>query len=874
VDYSIVIPVFNKAELTRNCLAKLRPSLEGAGEGEVIVIDNASTDHTQAVLAEFPWIRMIHNDRNLGFSGANNQGAREARGRMLVLLNNDTEPISKWLAPMLAQLADPGVGAVGARLLFADQRIQHAGVIVRPSLMGAAGFVPYHYLFRSPKEDPESLRRREFQIVTGACLATPRDLYLELGGLDEGYWNGYEDVDYCLKVGERGLRVVYEPEALLFHYESQSGTQRFRKTQANVQRLSERWRGRVRMDASRVYVDAGLTVGLTRARNGGLGTYTLRTMPVDVVVHGVTGDLDRPAFEASLGTNRTPLGRVAWPAPGTEIETVRSMMAVRGERQLAIVRSDAKLEPGWLDELLARVTGLSNAAAATFSDGIVNGSHVPLLATDARCVLLRLRSIPQHLELRPFDTLDGAVADLLLRCVDLQRGTIGAFAHAALGAPVSDESFEREHGMTIQSVANRDPVAIERRLQQRPPFNRGLVSIVMLSWNAPEYTTKALESIRAHTAEPYEVIIVDNGSKPETLAVLRTMDDPHVRIVYNKENRGFSGGNNDGIAHAGGEYVIILNNDVIVTPHWAEDLVDAFRRIPGLGISAPRSNRVVGDQQLPDATYSTEEQMFAYAADRRRAFSQRGYLTDRAIGFCWCIHRTVLDTIGALDERYDLGNFEDDDYCMRVRAAGYWIYVCDDVFIHHFGSRSFAANNVDYRATMEANWEKFANKWGFTGPLSEQGYQGRAVHDRGFDSSRHYIPFPPAQPRPIAVTLPPAKPAEDANIVFAIAVREEADWSAAAQFVKRFVTAFRAGDPVRLAIAAFGQPDALVIASRVEKIAEKAGSSGPQCADIDIADFENDAAWEIEKSPAWIDVCAVKDRSPSALRRLAAERSA
>lgn len=870
LDYSIIIPVFNKADLTRNCLTKLPASLEGAGEGEVIVIDNASSDHTQDVLAEFPWIKMIRNERNLGFSGANNQGAREARGRFLVLLNNDTEPISRWLAPMLEDAADPSVGAVGARLLFADQRIQHAGVVVRSSLLGAAGFIPYHYIFRGLKDDPEGLYRRDFQIVTGACLVTPRDLYLELGGLDEGFWNGYEDVDYCFKVRARGLRVVYEPDATLFHFESQSGSQRFRRTQANVQRLSERWKGRVQIDAPRIYANAGLTVGLTRARNGGLGTYTQRTSPVPVVIHGDTSSIDRVAFESSLETNRTPLGPVIWAEPGREVETVRGLMSVRGERHLALLRADTRVEPGWLDELLGRVASLSNTVAATFCDGIINGSHVPLLATDARCTLLRLRSIPQHVELAQFDTLDGAVADLLLRCVDMERVTIGAQPHAALGPATTDASFERAHGMALARVMDRDPAALEGRLRARPPFERGLISIVTLSWNAPEYTLQALASIRQYTADPYEVIVVDNGSKPETIAKLRTIDDPHVRIIYNERNRGFAGGNNDGIAEARGEYVIILNNDVIVTPNWAEDLVDAFRRIPGLGISAPRSNVVVGDQQLPDANYATHEDMTAYAAERRRDFARKGYLTDRAIGFCWCIHRTVLETVGALDEQYRLGNFEDDDYCLRVRAAGYWIYVCDDVFIHHFGSRSFAANGVDYRATMDENWTKFAKKWEFSGPLPANGYSGVTVHSRGFDATRHFIAFPKPG---LQAAESPERAAIDAATVFSVVVRDERDWSAVAQFAKRFAVAFRAGDSVGLSIGAFATPDALTIAARVEKILEKAGVASSACADIDIADMESEAEWEAQRTAAWIDIASVDDRSPSALRKLAAERT-
>ncbi len=205
MDYSIIIPVFNKAELTRNCLLTLRETLAGAGTGEVIDIDNASSDETPEMLAEFPWATVIRNERNLGFSGANNQGARIAKGRFLVLLNNDTQAFPGWLAAMLEVAKQPDVGIVGARLLFPDNTIQHAGVIVAGNLFGRSSFSPFHCSYRVPANDPQVMAPREYQIVTGACMATPRELYLELGGLDETYWNGYEDVDYCLKVRARGV---------------------------------------------------------------------------------------------------------------------------------------------------------------------------------------------------------------------------------------------------------------------------------------------------------------------------------------------------------------------------------------------------------------------------------------------------------------------------------------------------------------------------------------------------------------------------------------------------------------------------------------------------------------------------------------------
>ncbi|HKE37129.1 MAG TPA: glycosyltransferase family 2 protein, partial [Candidatus Baltobacteraceae bacterium] len=577
LDYSIVIPVFNKAELTRNCLATLQSTLAGAGEGEVIVVDNASSDETPEVLAAFPWIRLIRNERNLGFAAANNQGVAAASGRFMVLLNNDTVALPGWLSAMLAAAREDGVGAVGAKLLYPNDTFQHAGVVVSRAVFGRPSFTPFHYALGVPKDDRDANEPHDYEAVTGACLLTPRDVYLELGGLDEVYWNGYEDVDYCFKVRARGLRVVYEPKATLYHFESKSGIQRFRKLWWNISTLEDRWGESVPCDFPKRMVEDGRIVVLDR--QPGLTSFVIRPTPSTVaIVHG-EAPADAENFEKALRANRSPIDKIVWCSADSAVETVRAAMHVRGERYVALVASDARLEPGWLDELVAQTLTPENVAAATYAPELPCGENVASLATDARCTLLSLKRFPQHLSLGDFPTLGGAVADLLLQTIQLERGTRGVRSPIASLPPVAgDPLFERMHGMALAGVFDTDPLTVERVVRKRLAPSRGLVSIVTLSWNAPTFTQKALESIARCTSEPYEIIVVDNGSGPETVSMLRAIDDPHVRVVYNSSNHGYAGGNNQGIAEARGDYVVVLNNDVIVTDGWLDGLLEPFRR--------------------------------------------------------------------------------------------------------------------------------------------------------------------------------------------------------------------------------------------------------------------------------------------------------
>jgi spore maturation protein CgeB len=235
---SIVIPVFNRAELTQGCLEALAACT--AGSFEVIVVDNGSTDSTGDLLRRFePVIQVLHMGENLGFARACNAGAARARGKYVVFLNNDTLPRAGWLAAMVAAAeTDPQVGVVGSRLLYPDGTIQHAG------LGFSADFEPIHLHQGVPGDSPAVSADRDCEAVTGACLLLSRAFFLELGGFDEGYRMYFEDVDLCLRARAAGRRVRYAATSVLVHLERGSSSSfgaAYKLNRESRERFRARW---------------------------------------------------------------------------------------------------------------------------------------------------------------------------------------------------------------------------------------------------------------------------------------------------------------------------------------------------------------------------------------------------------------------------------------------------------------------------------------------------------------------------------------------------------------------------------------------------------------------------------------------------------
>lgn len=222
---SVIIPTRDRPHLLERCADAVLSRTDYAPL-ELLVVDNDSRE--QGTLELFRWlaldrrVRILRHPGPFNFSALNNYAAREARGEVLVLLNNDTDTIEPgWLREMVSHALRPGVGAVGAKLLYSDGRVQHAGMVLGPD--GAL----IHQLRLSGRMDPgpggELALTRTVSAVTAACLALRRSVFFEVGGLDEANLAiAFNDVDLCLRIGDHGYRVVWTPFAELLHLESAS----------------------------------------------------------------------------------------------------------------------------------------------------------------------------------------------------------------------------------------------------------------------------------------------------------------------------------------------------------------------------------------------------------------------------------------------------------------------------------------------------------------------------------------------------------------------------------------------------------------------------------------------------------------------------
>ena len=248
---SILIPCKDHAEDTEICIESILQKSTYKNY-EILLVDNGSVEKDTMELfeklAKNKRIRILHWNHPFNYSEINNYAAKEAGGEYLLLLNNDTEVITPgWMEEMLMYAQREDVGAVGAKLYYGDDTIQHAGIILGMGMDGIAG----HAHYRQPKENLGYMGRlyyaQDMSAVTAACMMVKRAVYEELNGFDEAFEVAYNDVDFCMRLRKEGYLNVFTPYSELYHYESKSrgleDTKDKRKRfEKEVKMFKERWK--------------------------------------------------------------------------------------------------------------------------------------------------------------------------------------------------------------------------------------------------------------------------------------------------------------------------------------------------------------------------------------------------------------------------------------------------------------------------------------------------------------------------------------------------------------------------------------------------------------------------------------------------------
>jgi len=234
------------------------------------------------------------------------------------------------------------------------------------------------------------------------------------------------------------------------------------------------------------------------------------------------------------------------------------------------------------------------------------------------------------------------------------------------------------------------------------------VDIIVLTWNHKQIIKDFVESFLANTTVLCRLIIIDNGSSdgtPEYLADLKGSSTCDIKIVLNKENKGFVGGMNQGIELSDAQFVCLANNDLIFTRGWLEEIVSVFEKDARIGVLNPNSNNL-GVKPSPG------ESLDDLADELRKKY--KGVFAEMpfCIGFCLCIRREVIEKVGGLSEEFHPIFFEDTDYSMKALKAGFIIGVAKAAYVWHKEHASFKQMGSKREEFFVKSRETFRKKWG------------------------------------------------------------------------------------------------------------------------------------------------------------------
>lgn len=386
----------------------------------------------------------------------------------------------------------------------------------------------------------------------------------------------------------------------------------------------------------------------------------------------------------------------------------------------------------------------------------------------------RLEALPNVYLLghKPYDSLpaylrsfDVCHIPFLLNEVTAATDPVKLYEYLSLGKPVVSTSLsELEYCKDLVLLADQAPeyaAALDRALamtsesdqERRRQFARNNtwlsrvaamneaitaampnITVLIVTHNSGRYIDSCLSSLRRNSSYPnLEVIVIDNASTDDTLEklALHAASWNKLKVIPEPVNLGFAAGNNRGAREADGKYLVLLNADTVVTPGWCGRLLRALLADTRTGLVSAVTN-FAGNEVKVSFDYDDEESMEEFAVQLASSQSGKRQALSVAPLFCSMLSLDLYRDAGGLDEQFDVGMFEDDDFSMSIRQRGLQIVTAEDCFIHHFGQGSFAQLSSDeYEAVFSANRQRYEAKWnvawqphqlrpGVKGPLEDR----------------------------------------------------------------------------------------------------------------------------------------------------------
>ena len=346
------------------------------------------------------------------------------------------------------------------------------------------------------------------------------------------------------------------------------------------------------------------------------------------------------------------------------------------------------------------------------------------------------------------------------------------------------------------------------------------VSVVLPVHNHLEMTRTCVEALLENTPPGFELILVDDGFDEDYRSYVNQLRAAGHCAVYlkNDRNEGFGFASNQGISAALGDWIVLLNNDVVVTAGWLTRMLRLLESADDIALVGARTNRASGPQQLPDPSYDGLDGLQEFAAKySREHLGEHRFLT-RIVALCAVLRRSALVEVGGFDPCFWLGNFEDDDLCLRLVRRGYRIAVADDVYVHHFGSATWRKSKIDYNRLMQENWYWFCHKWDHTGEMTTPYPALRMARSKTFDPERDYVPF-----RHDEALNPEAEPlqleeAKEQRLLLFADPRDDG-W---VRVVRNYCEEFSGEDPVTLVVR-LEPPSAAVVRPMIEQLEQTVG---------------------------------------------------